>query len=446
MGRYRGKPRPASADSFPARTREVLRGNGERNALLEGRRIGRHGLPLRLASGRMLAAAALLALPAASRRKAAHKAVASPLQGSAERPRCSIRACFRLSCARPSHGRWCSRSHPFRAARTWRCAKLKLRRGRRTVSVPLTRRGPGRDQWLRGAATLTVTASSGKGRKRKVLGRSSTPLSQSVAAVRRSGSARTGARRSRALASTASSRSRATTTRSPDSGTPTGLRVNIAKDSTPTNLGGTHIDPAGINRSDGFSPGESIVTRDSGPGQPDGLPEDGSGSPHGHGSSLCAEPADRPDRCLHGAAPADLVRARRERVQPGQHRPDHPPRAQPAGGPSLHRRDARPEGLGREHDPSPSGIRALSRRRQDRRAGHREPPRPLRRDPRQAPAERESRRANLYDAWDFTVASTPNITQRMLSIRDRGLADLGDTTPGDGTMDGDRRRRSRSPT
>ena len=45
-------------------------------------------------------------------------------------------------------------------------------------------------------------------------------------------------------------------------------------------------------------------------------------------------------------------------------------------------------------------------------------------------------RGNLYDAWDFTVASTQNITQRMLSIRDQGLADLGDTTPGDGNMQG----------
>ena len=45
-------------------------------------------------------------------------------------------------------------------------------------------------------------------------------------------------------------------------------------------------------------------------------------------------------------------------------------------------------------------------------------------------------RGDLYDAWDFTVASTTNITQRMLSIRDRGLADLGDTTPGDGVMQG----------
>ena len=45
-------------------------------------------------------------------------------------------------------------------------------------------------------------------------------------------------------------------------------------------------------------------------------------------------------------------------------------------------------------------------------------------------------RGDLYDAWDFTVASTPNITDRMLSIRDRGLADLGDNTPGDGNMQG----------
>ncbi len=46
-------------------------------------------------------------------------------------------------------------------------------------------------------------------------------------------------------------------------------------------------------------------------------------------------------------------------------------------------------------------------------------------------------RGDLYDAWDFTVATTKNITQRMLSIRDRGLADLGDTSPGDGEMQGD---------
>ena len=47
----------------------------------------------------------------------------------------------------------------------------------------------------------------------------------------------------------------------PDPSTPTGLRVNLSIESTPANQGGTHIDPEDINRSDGFSPGESIVIR-----------------------------------------------------------------------------------------------------------------------------------------------------------------------------------------
>ncbi len=46
-------------------------------------------------------------------------------------------------------------------------------------------------------------------------------------------------------------------------------------------------------------------------------------------------------------------------------------------------------------------------------------------------------RSNLYGAWDFTVASTRNLTERMLHIRDDALAQLGDTTPGDGVIDGD---------
>ena len=41
-------------------------------------------------------------------------------------------------------------------------------------------------------------------------------------------------------------------------------------------------------------------------------------------------------------------------------------------------------------------------------------------------------RDSLYLAWDFTVASTENITGRMLSIRNRAFADLGDTNLTDG--------------
>ena len=46
------------------------------------------------------------------------------------------------------------------------------------------------------------------------------------------------------------------------------------------------------------------------------------------------------------------------------------------------------------------------------------------------------RRSNLYLAWDFTVATDENIAARELHIRDDALASLGDTTPGNGVMDG----------
>jgi len=46
-------------------------------------------------------------------------------------------------------------------------------------------------------------------------------------------------------------------------------------------------------------------------------------------------------------------------------------------------------------------------------------------------------RKSLYLAWDFTVASTENLTGRMLSIRDRAFAGLGDTNLTDGVVQGD---------
>ena len=41
------------------------------------------------------------------------------------------------------------------------------------------------------------------------------------------------------------------------------------------------------------------------------------------------------------------------------------------------------------------------------------------------------RRRTLYRAWDFTIASRRSLSQRLLSIRDRAFAELGDTTTGD---------------
>src|SRR5262249_191302 len=43
---------------------------------------------------------------------------------------------------------------------------------------------------------------------------------------------------------------------------------------------------------------------------------------------------------------------------------------------------------------------------------------------------------SLYSAWDFTVASRLSLTGTALFMRDDALAKLGDTTPGDGVVQG----------
>lgn len=45
-------------------------------------------------------------------------------------------------------------------------------------------------------------------------------------------------------------------------------------------------------------------------------------------------------------------------------------------------------------------------------------------------------RDDLYMAWDFTVISDHNLYERVLHVRDDALAKLGDTTPGDGVVQG----------
>ncbi|MDE3133792.1 MAG: hypothetical protein KGL15_06990 [Acidobacteriota bacterium] len=49
---------------------------------------------------------------------------------------------------------------------------------------------------------------------------------------------------------------------------------------------------------------------------------------------------------------------------------------------------------------------------------------------------RVARDRTLYAAWDFTVASTRELTERLLGIRDAALSQLGDGTLGDGRVTG----------
>ncbi|MGE5156485.1 MAG: hypothetical protein ACM3JP_03195, partial [Betaproteobacteria bacterium] len=215
----------------------------------------------------------------------------------------------------------------------------------------------------------------------------------------------------------------------------TGRRVNLSIDSTPANSHGVHIDPAGINQSDGFSPGESIVTRVPGLDNPTAFQKTG------------AVPLTDMDQAFAPNQPIVLIDASTGQRQLIWSELDA--NASSPGNTDLiirpgrnliegHRyivamrnlKDANgnlipaPPGFALYRDGVTTDVPAI----EGRRAHFDELFTKLQ--------QAGIARGDLYDAWDFTVASTPNITQRMLSIRDRGLADLGDTTPGDGTMQG----------
>lgn len=221
----------------------------------------------------------------------------------------------------------------------------------------------------------------------------------------------------------------------PDSSTPTGQRLNLSDASTPANKNGVHVNPAGINTSDGFSPGESIVTRVPGLDNPEAFQTTG------------AVPLTDMDQAFAPNQPIVLIDASTGQRQLIWSELDS--NASSPGNTDLIIRPGRNLIEGRRYIVAMRNLKDAS--------GNVIPAPPgfaLYRDGVTTDVSAiESRRAHfdelfselqqagiargdLYDAWDFTVASTPNITDRMLSIRDRGLADLGDNTPGDGNMQG----------
>ena len=163
-----------------------------------------------------------------------------------------------------------------------------------------------------------------------------------------------------------------------DPSAPTGRRVNLSIDSTPANVHGVHVNPADINRSDGFSPGESIVTRVPGLDNPTAFQKTG------------AVPLTDMDRAFDANQPIVLIDASTGARQLIWSELDA--NASSPGSTDLIIRPGRNliEGhryivamrdlkdSGGQHDSGPAGLRAVSRRRQDRRAGHREPSHALR--------------------------------------------------------------------
>jgi len=220
-----------------------------------------------------------------------------------------------------------------------------------------------------------------------------------------------------------------------DPSTDTGLRLDVDQASTPQNKDGKHVDPTDLNTSDGFSPGAPIVLHVPGmdtpeafaatgaapitrmgdytkPDQPIVLIDAATGERHSIWSEL--------DANASSPAETDLL------IHPGVNLSDG------------HRyivalRDLRgadgeklgaPEGFRLYRDKIPTSIEAIESRREHVNG--------LIRTLKHAGIERSS----LYLAWDFTVASTRNLSERVLRIRDDALAQLGDATPGDGVAQG----------
>jgi len=225
----------------------------------------------------------------------------------------------------------------------------------------------------------------------------------------------------------------------PDSKTPTGRRLNLQAASMPKDIGGKSIDPTDFNSGDGFSPGSLIVAHVPRLDTPEAFRATG------------APPIDDPLASLRADSPVVVLDAT-------------------AGGRALvwSELDSNPADpkqrnlLVRPARNLLEGHRYIVALRRMRAAdGHLLSParafavyrdRIVTTDPKV-----EARRAHmeqvfgslgsagvarddLYLAWDFTVASAKSTTQRMLSIRDRAFAELGDANLADGKVAG------RSPT
>ena len=221
-----------------------------------------------------------------------------------------------------------------------------------------------------------------------------------------------------------------------DSSTDTGKRLALAPDATPVNASDVHVNPAEINTSDGFSPGAPVVTRVPGMDTPAAfantapVPITKMGEYADADAPIVVIDAATGERQLiwteldsnaGTAAETDLLIHWGRNLLDGHRYIVALRNLKDSAGKTI----AAPAGFRLYRDRIPSAFGAIEKRR-----SHMEG----------VIAKLKSAgigRSNLYMAWDFTVASTRNLSERMLHIRDAALAKLGDTTPGDGVIDGD---------
>ncbi|MFN8162177.1 MAG: hypothetical protein U0R52_14155 [Solirubrobacterales bacterium] len=220
-----------------------------------------------------------------------------------------------------------------------------------------------------------------------------------------------------------------------DSAGDTGRRIYFQNAALPANVSGSHMIASDYNGNDGFSPGQTIVLRVPGLDNPAAMTKTGAvainqiGRYKDRNAPVVVIDAETGKRWpvwveidSNAATPADTALL------------IHPAKNFAAG----HRyvvalRDlktsagttiAAPEGFRYYRDDLPSSKTAINKQRKRFEA--------VFRTLRKAGVAR----ADLYLAWDFTVASDLNIASRLLQIRDDAFSQLGDTNLSDGTVTG----------
>jgi len=206
----------------------------------------------------------------------------------------------------------------------------------------------------------------------------------------------------------------------PDDATPTGRRVAVFPTSTPANADGVNIDPTDINRADGFSPGSAAITYVPGldidrtgiatstdiaasldPNAPVVLLDTTNGERLPYWAELDAQATSDDQRLLMVHPAASLPEGHHVIVALRSMRD--------ATGALLERSTAFQAAL--DGDPEPSERTGNLREMLDQLE--------------QAGIPRD----DLYVAWEFTVASTQSLSDRLLKIRNEAYADLGDHAP-----------------
>ncbi|GAC1321015.1 MAG: hypothetical protein NVSMB25_14200 [Thermoleophilaceae bacterium] len=221
----------------------------------------------------------------------------------------------------------------------------------------------------------------------------------------------------------------------PDSTTDTGRRVNLNILSMPRNRFGKPIDPAGWNRNDGFSPGSSIETKVPGLDTPEAFRRTG------------AVPIGDMAQSFDPQQPVVVINTRTlERQLIWAELDANPARPQDVNliirpGANFDEGTRYIVALRRMRDATgqvipADGAFALYRDRVittnsvvEGRRSHFE-------DIFSTLSAAGVDRGDLYRAWDFTVASKRNLTERVLSIRDDAFSQLGDDNLSDMTVAG----------